>query len=112
MSDSHSELMNINGTSRYDMDTENEHVNVMNPASDTSSDNSSDDSENRFPSETSISHTETDCSMNENIIRISNEIVIELTNRTCHLVLPKLHKLLEICRHERKNTTINSTEYL
>ena len=28
--------------------------------------------------------------MNENIIRISNEIIIELTNRTCHLVLPKL----------------------
>ena len=90
MSDSHSELMNINGTSSNDMDTDNEHVTVMNPSSDTSSDNSSDDSENMFPSETSISHIETDCSMNENIIRISNEIVIELTNRTGHLVLPKL----------------------
>ena len=88
--ESASEVMNINRTSNNNMATDTDHGNPVNSPSDTSNDNFSDSDEYQFPSETSVSHTETDCSMNENIIRVRNEIVVELTNRTCHLVLPKL----------------------
>ena len=90
VSDCNSDMMNKYVTSNNNMDIDHESVNEIAHPDNIESDISSDDNEEMFPSETSVSHTETDCSLNENIIWISNDIVIELTNRTCHLVLPKL----------------------
>ena len=90
VSDCNSNTMNKNVTCNNRMDTDHESSNEIAHPDNIESDISSDDAEEMFPSETSVSHTETDCSINENIIRISNDIVIEMTNRTCHLVLPIL----------------------
>ena len=90
VSDCNSNTMNKYVTSNNNMDIDHESSNEIAHPDNIESDISSDDDEEMFPSETSVSHTETDCSINENIIRISNDIVIEMTNRTCHLILPKL----------------------
>ena len=90
VSDCNSNNKNNYVTSTNSMDIEYGPNNVTFLPDNVESDISSSDDEELFPSETSVSHTETDCSVNENIIRIRNDIVIEMTNRTCHLILPKL----------------------
>ena len=90
VSDCNSNTMNKYVTSINSMDIDPDPSNETVQPDNNESDISSSDDDELFPSETSVSHTETDCSVNENIIRIRNDIVIEMTNRTCHLILPKL----------------------
>ena len=90
VSDCNSNTINKYVTSINRMDIDPDPSNETVQPDNNESDISTSDDEELFPSETSVSHTETDCSVNENIIWIRNDIMIELTNRTCHLILPKL----------------------
>ena len=91
VSDCNSDMINKYVTSTNSMDIDPDiDPDLSNHPDNNESDISTSDNEELLPSETSVSHTETDCSVNENIIRIKNDIVIEMTNRTCHLILPKL----------------------